>query len=39
MPAPSHNGNLAEFLAPDLIAEDIPPLFPLLTGVASENGK
>jgi hypothetical protein len=28
MPDPS--GNLAEFLAPGLIAEDIPPLFPLL---------
>lgn len=27
---PDHSGNLAEFLAPGLIAEDIPPLFPLL---------
>lgn len=30
MDAPDHSGSLAEFLAPGLIAEDIPPLFPLL---------
>lgn len=30
MDAPGHSGSLAEFLAPGLLAEDIPPLFPLL---------
>jgi hypothetical protein len=30
MNAPDHSGSLTEFLAPGLIAEDIPPLFPLL---------
>jgi hypothetical protein len=30
MSAPDPNGSLADFLAPGLIAEDIPPLFPLL---------
>ncbi len=30
MDAPDHSGSLAEFLAPGLLAEDIPPLFPLL---------
>jgi hypothetical protein len=28
--APGHSASLAEFLAPGLLAEDIPPLFPLL---------
>lgn len=30
MEAPGHSASLAEFLAPGLLAEDIPPLFPLL---------
>ncbi len=31
MDAPHGSANLAEFLAPGLVAEDIPPLFPLLS--------